>query len=425
MRNLYEQRAAALQEARQILDTAEKEKRELTASESSRYDAIDNHIDFLGQQIDKSERLAKSKSRQTLPTNPNASAEPLKISYDGFAVGRMLKGRGERSNVFAAGSLQALRTADAYKKSFLGYLGGNDRQSLQLQVSKDQKGGYLAPMGLATELIKFLDNEVFVRQLATVLPPMAQTGSLGVPSWDTDPGDADWTAEVPASAISADTSTTIGRREFLPHLLTKLIRMSTKLLRSSVIDVEQLIVERLGYVFAITEEQAFLTGNGADKPLGVFTASDAGVSTSRDTTASATTSFTGDDVIDCLMNLKFQYQRNATWVVSRAWLKMCRKLKDGTGQYLLQPGLAAGVPGTIMDRPYIASEYAPSTFTTGQYVAVVGDFRTGYWIADSLDLEIQRLAELFALTNQVGIVARKETDGMPVLAEAFSRMKLA
>ena len=36
----------------------------------------------------------------------------------------------------------------------------------------------------------------------------------------------------------------------------------------------------------------------------------------------------------------------------------------------------------------------------------------------------KRLDELFALKNQVGWVGRKETDGMPVLAEAFSRLKL-
>jgi hypothetical protein len=35
------------------------------------------------------------------------------------------------------------------------------------------------------------------------------------------------------------------------------------------------------------------------------------------------------------------------------------------------------------------------------------------------------LDELFAATNQVGLVIRSETDGMPVLAEAFARVTLA
>ena len=37
---------------------------------------------------------------------------------------------------------------------------------------------------------------------------------------------------------------------------------------------------------------------------------------------------------------------------------------------------------------------------------------------------IQRLNELYARTNQVGFIGRLETDGMPVLGEAFARVKL-
>jgi HK97 family phage major capsid protein len=43
---------------------------------------------------------------------------------------------------------------------------------------------------------------------------------------------------------------------------------------------------------------------------------------------------------------------------------------------------------------------------------------------DGLNLELQRLEELYAETNQVGIVGRYEGDGMPVLEEAFVRVKL-
>jgi hypothetical protein len=40
-------------------------------------------------------------------------------------------------------------------------------------------------------------------------------------------------------------------------------------------------------------------------------------------------------------------------------------------------------------------------------------------------MEMQRLVELYAATNQIGFIGRKETDGMPVLAEAFVRVTLA
>lgn len=78
----------------------------------------------------------------------------------------------------------------------------------------------------------------------------------------------------------------------------------------------------------------------------------------------------------------------------------------------------------LLGSPFNMSEYAPNTFTTGQYVGIFGDF-SNYWIADALDMQVQRLVELYAATNQTGLIGRMETDGMPVLAEAFARVKLA
>ncbi len=101
-----------------------------------------------------------------------------------------------------------------------------------------------------------------------------------------------------------------------------------------------------------------------------------------------------------------------------------RKLKDTQNQYLWQPGLAGGEPDRILDIPYVVSEFAPNTFTTGLYVLILGDI-SFYWIAEALDMEIQRLVELYAEANQVGFIGRAELDGMPTLAEAFIRGKLA
>lgn len=41
-----------------------------------------------------------------------------------------------------------------------------------------------------------------------------------------------------------------------------------------------------------------------------------------------------------------------------------------------------------------------------------------------MTLSIQQLNELLALSNQVGYIGRLAVDGMPVLEEAFARVKL-
>ncbi len=101
-------------------------------------------------------------------------------------------------------------------------------------------------------------------------------------------------------------------------------------------------------------------------------------------------------------------------------------MKDGEGRYAWQPGLALGMVNTILGRPYVSSEFAPNTYSAGQYVMLYGDF-SYYWIADSLvEMTVQRLVELYSLTGQVGLLFEgMATDGIPALSEAFVRVKLA
>jgi len=292
-----------------------------------------------------------------------------------------------------------------------------------LQADQDIYGGFLVmPQTLAAEIIQSLRDEVFMRQISRVIP-CERADSLGVPALDNDCGDPTWTAEIKTG--SEDSTMSFGKRELHPHPLARRIKVSNKLLRSALIEPDQLLRQHLTSVFSEVEENAFLNGTGANQPLGVFTASDDGISTSRDvSTDNEETTIKADGLINALYTLKSQYLKNASWILHRDAVKQIRKLKDGEGNYLWQPGLAADKPDTILSKPFHVSEYAPNTFTTGLYVGIVGDFRF-FWIADALLMQIQVLDQLYAETNQTGFIGRKETDAMPVLEEAFVRVKLA
>lgn len=83
-----------------------------------------------------------------------------------------------------------------------------------------------------------------------------------------------------------------------------------------------------------------------------------------------------------------------------------------------------GIAASTLDMPFLVSKFAPNTFTTGLFVGILRDF-SRYWIADSLAMQVQRLIELYAATNQTGFIGRLETDGMPVLEGVFARVTLA
>jgi HK97 family phage major capsid protein len=68
------------------------------------------------------------------------------------------------------------------------------------------------------------------------------------------------------------------------------------------------------------------------------------------------------------------------------------------------------------------SEKVPHTFTNGLYVGLLANWRY-YEIADALDMEVQVLDQLYAVTNQIAYIGRLKTDGMPTLEEAFARVK--
>lgn len=401
---LRQQRAKLIKDARALLEKADGEKRGLVTEEQEQYDKLFAEINKLQGEIEQREKLEALEAALAEPGDEALRTRP--------ATEVAITGKG--------------RSSEEYRAAFNHWmLGGVEVLSLAerraLQVDVDSAGGYLVtPVQMVQGIIKAMDNLVFVRPLATKYP-VTDAESLGAAAL-TDPADPTWTSEL---AIGSEDSTmAFGARELHPHPLAKYIKVSRKLLRK-VPSVEQLVIDRLSYKFAIAAENAYLNGTGVGQPLGVFTASAQGVSTSRDvSTGNTTTSIQFDGLIEAKYTLKGQYWPRARWLFHRDALKQIAKLQDDDGQYIWRESVRAGEPDMLLGAPLMMSEYAPSTFTTGLYVGVLGDW-SNYWIADALNLEMQRLVELYAATNQVGYIGRLETDGMPVLAEAFVRVKLA
>jgi len=403
-----------------INEKAKSEGRDLTAEEMGQWESANDAFDKAREALDAEN--AKQANAQSRDEKLAAMAEFLNKSPGRKTDANTPKGKekaeGERHRTEP-------HVSAAFNKFLInGHTNLQPGERAALGVDTSASGGTLvAPEEFVADLIKFVDDRVYIRSLATVLP-VTDADSLGIPTWDADPSDAVWTSEIGTG--DEDTASSTGKRVLKPHPLGKRIKISRTLLRKSVIPAEQLVRERLGYKFAVTEEKAFLAGSGANEPLGLFTASANGISTGRDVSTDNTlTEIKADGLINAKFALKAQYMAspNTRWIFHRTAVRNIRKLKDGNGQYLWQMGLG-GSPDTILEVPYLMSEFAPSTFTTGLYVGIIGDL-TWYYIADSLRMEIQRLDELYAATNQVGFIGRLECDGAPVLEEAFARVKLA
>lgn len=411
---LRAEKGSLTEQYRAVLKVAEDAKRGLNTEEKSSLQKMDARFDELDTEITMHE---KQEAREANVIDiSNTTKRPVVEQVDPNAKKPM----------------NAVRASAAYTDAFNRFITtgdpGNVAPEIRNALSSDSDvgGGYLtASEEFSTRLIEVVDNLVFIRKLATKTL-LATAQSLGIAARTADVDDFNWTAEL-ATGVP-DAGLVIGKREFKPHPLAKQITISKKLLRLNS-SVQDLVIRRLGYKNAVTQEKAFLTGNGAGQPLGVFTPSTNGIDTSRDVKTGSNTGFitpaTGvspsDCITDLLYGLKAQYQANATFIFHRTIVQQIRKFKDLYGQYIWQPGMTAGEPDRILNRPFYMSEYAPNTTTAGLYIGICGDF-SKYEIVDALDMEVQVLMELYALTNQVGYIARTETDGMPVLAEAFTRL---
>lgn len=293
----------------------------------------------------------------------------------------------------------------------------------ELKLTTDAAAGYLtAPVEFVQDLIKGLDDFLFMRQISKVVGPIGAAQSLGFPVRTTGAADATWVSEITTAPEEATVQ--YGRREFKPNKMAKLIKMSRTLIQHAPM-AEGVVLEEMRLRIANGAENAYLNGNGTAQPLGIFVANANGINTDRDvSTGNTDTTVTFDGLQEAKYALKQQYQRNASWVMHRDLCKMIAKIKDGEGQYAWQGSMVAGQPDRLLGHPVYMSEFAPNTYTTGLYAAVIGDFKNGYWICDADGVNVQVLRELYAPTNQIGYIVDYFGDGAPVLPEAFARVKL-
>lgn len=406
-----EERAKLVADARSTYEAAEKAGRALDGDEKARWERMIADAEAVAKEINSLEAL-DSQERALLDEKDATVAA--------------VRDKGEVEN-------RSDRVAEARSRVFAAYLRGGDqaaREALNspevraLQADLDTVGGYtVAPPQWVGKLIQGVDDLLFFRSKATVIP-VTSSDEIVAPSLDADPANPAWTAEI--GAVSEDSTMAFGKRGLKPRQLTKLIKLSDKLSMVSALPIEDLVRDRLSYKFARTEENAYLNGSGASEPLGVFTASSNGISTGRDvSTGNTATAIAADNLKEVKYTLKSQYWAGAEWIFHRDAVKQIAKLKDGEGRYLWQPSIQAGQPDRLESFAVNVSELAPNTFSANLYVGILGNFGAGYWIAELQAMRLKVLRELYAANGQVGFVGTRWLDGMPVLEEAFVRVKLS
>ena len=389
IQELREKRAKAWDAAKAFLDTKRGSDGLLAAEDVTTYEKMEADVVNLGKEIDRLERQAALDAELNKPTTDPLTSKPTQAGSD----------------------QKTGRASDAYKKAFWNAIRSKTpRPEIlnALQEGTDSEGGYLVPDEFERTLVQKLTAANVLRPLCHVI--QTSYGDRKIPVVASK-GTADWVDEEGTYPLSDDTFSQV---VLGAYKLATMIKVSEELLSDSVFDIEGYVSEQFGKRIGDKEEDAFLTGNGVSKPIGILhTTGGAEVGV----TTAGVAAITGDELIDLVYSLRAPYRKSAVFVLNDTTVKLLRKLKDGDGQYIWRPGITENAPDTILGHRIVTSEFMPGVSAGNKSIAF-GDF-SYYWIADRQGRTFKRLNELYATTGQIGFLASQRLDGKLILPEAI------
>ncbi|SLN27890.1 Phage capsid family protein [Pseudooceanicola marinus] len=311
----------------------------------------------------------------------------------------------------------AAETEAPHQKAIGAYLRTGDDDGLRglelegkaLAISGD--GGYLLDPQTSDKISSSLLGAASIRQIANVVHVNATSYDVLVDTTDMGAG---WNDE---TSVTETTTPGVDRISIELFELSALPKASQRLLDDSAFDVEGWLAERISDKFARAEADAFINGDGTDKPTGFLTqtkvAEDSwswgnlgyvvtGTSGDFDATNPA------DAIVDLVYSLGARYRANGTFVMNSKTAGAVRKLKDLDGRFLWSDGLSAGEPARLMGYPVLIAEDMPD-IAGGSYSIAFGDFRAGYTVAERPDLRVLR--DPFSAKPHVLFYATKRVGG--------------
>lgn len=170
------------------------------------------------------------------------------------------------------------------------------------------------------------------------------------------------------------------------------VQVPSELLADEAVGLESFLSDQGGWALGHGMGAHFIAGTGSGQPQGVVPGAAVTVA------AAGASAIAGDDLINLLHGVPSMARERGVFVMRDATLSSVRKLKDSTGQYLWQPGLAVGQPDTLLGRPVYTDPAVPVVATTNRSV-VFGDMG-GYIVRLAGPVRVERSDE-FAFVNDL------------------------
>lgn len=294
-----------------------------------------------------------------------------------------------------------------------------DIESRALSIGTTTAGGNSVPnevMRAYYEVQKWYGR---VREMAMVV----QTETGATLPWPTVNDTAN-TGRVLGEATAATTTTdpsfgvvNLGAFKFSSDA----VLISWELLQDSFIDLATFMGTMLGRRIGRIQNTKFTVGAGTTEPKGVITGATVGK------TAAATNAFTFDEVIDLVHSLDPAYRGlpDTGFMIHDTIAAYVRKMKDGTGRYVWEPGLQLGQPDRLLGFAASINNDMDSALTTGKKLLAFGNLKLGFLVRDAGAVRIVRSDEKYVLEHQVMFEASQRADSNVIDTTAIKVLALA
>lgn len=304
---------------------------------------------------------------------------------------------------------------------------GSGAEIKALSIGTNADGGFAVPKVIDLAVEKLARDVSPIRAISNVVAISTNDYNKLVNINGTNSG---WVAE---TAARTETSTPqLSNIQIPPGELYVNAMATQPSLDDPLFDMEAWLIENIYEEFFRAEGQAFVAGNGTNRPTG-FIATGTPVATADSGRAfgqlqyiasggAAALPTSADTYLDIVHALKAAYRQNAAWVTNKAVLGAIRKLKDTTNQYLWQPSVQAGTPAQFMGYPVVEAEDMPAV-AANVFPLAFGDFRRGYLITDRKD--VMMLRDPYSNKPYIAFYATKRVGGKVVNSEAIKLLKIA
>ncbi len=350
-RELKQQRAALISQARALNEVAEAEDRDLTAEEAETYKGLLANIDTLNARIERADQLAslndeldqvEPRRNSALPGAPNFNRRTGLGDNEIKATAHYIK-TGDR------GALRGLET-----EQHSDFMAASNNTDMNVTTAGD--GGVLVPTG-------HFNGIVAKRNESALFGPLGVTVYNGLPGTTAnvpiETGSANVFVSTAESPGTFDRDAPVLDKAVLTLVnFTKDVEITNDLLDMEESNLMTFLTNYVGRALALTHNSALITEGLAD-----------GTSTALAAAAAAT----AGDIETLSYALQAEYADNAAFVMRRATLGSYRKLIS-TGPFLYQPTPAGGItPSSLGEFPVYASSYL-AAIGSGNKSILFGNF---------------------------------------------------